>query len=538
MSEAAAAFDALAEEFFSVWFRYHPDVAVESDIRGFERLLPAQSDDELAALGSWLETLVVALEELDYAALDVSRQIDLRLMFGAARVEHQELLERDWRHRDPLRYLPVGEIYRLTLQPSADVRDALAALLGAVPEYLRLALSRLRPMAELVAPELAAAAVDETERGRCYLRELARSPWLRRHCHGWCELETQIDEACTALAAYGEALRGEIGARAGGRLGCGEAHLRLLFRHRHFMEFDSERAHGVLLEALDQVDKDLTEHCAELGLSPDRIWQHLEARSVEGVARLEACRRESEGLAAFFRGQGLVSLPAVPLRLCERPACPRPLRCDADYIPDRGGRVGTFFLSAAAEGAGRGEPLAVLRGRCLDRTWGGAHLLAFSAGDEGWRLPRRLCAGASLVGAWGLYLRQQLVEVGYLAPEDRLYALLQRRRSIRLALLDLDLHLGRVEGAEALSRLDGIQATDQSDLVRLARQPGDALAGVLGWRALGQVRELLARREGDLFSERAFHDRLLSRGPIPLSLILEQEVGHEQWREAATPLGI
>lgn len=538
MSEAGAAFDALAEEFFSVWFRYHADVAVDSGVRGFDRLLPAQSDDELAALGGWLETLVVALEELDYAALDVSRQIDLRLMFGAARVEHQELLERDWRHRDPLRYLPVGEIYRLTLQPPEDVRDALAALLGAVPEYLRLALSRLRPMAELIVPELAAAAVDETERGRCYLRELARSPWLRRQCHGWREIEILIDEACRALAAYAEALRGEIGERAAGRLGCGETHLRLLFQHRHFMDLDSERARGVLLEVLEQVAADLTRHCTQLGMSPDRGWQNLEGRSVEGAARLEACRRESEGLAAFLRREGLVSLPAAPLHLCERPACPRPLRCEADYVPDRKGGIGTFFVSAEAGGGEGGEPLALLRGRCLDRSWGGAHLLAFAAGEEGWRLPRRLCAGASLVGAWGLYLRERLAEVGYLTPDDQLYGLLHRHRSVSLALLDLDLHLGLVEGAEALARLEGIQGADRSDLVRLARQPGDALAGVLGWQALGQVRELLEQREGKGFIERAFHDRILSFGPVPLSLILEQEVGRQQWRQIATPLGV
>ena len=164
MSDEAAAFDALAEEFFSVWFRYHPDVAAAAGVRGYEHLLPAQTDDELAALGAWLETLVVALEEIDYWLLDADRRIDLRLMFGAARVEHQELLERDWRHRDPLRFLPVAEIYHLTLQPPSHVREVLAVLLGAVPDYLRLALSHLRSMAELVSPVLVDAAIEEAER--------------------------------------------------------------------------------------------------------------------------------------------------------------------------------------------------------------------------------------------------------------------------------------------------------------------------------------------------------------------------------------
>jgi hypothetical protein len=250
MREAAAEFDALSDEFFAPWFRYHPDRAIELDVGGFEKLLPAQSDDELGALAAWLESLVVALEEVDYEALDNARRIDLRLMFGAARVEHHELLERDWRHRDPVRFLPVGEIFHLTIHPSEQVRDALVCLLSRVPEYLRLAAAHLRPMAELVSPPLIEAAVDETERGRCYLRELAGSPWLSLHCQGRNEIALLIDDACAALAGYAEMLRRDIAPRAAQRLGCGEPHLRLVFRHRHFMELAPSRARAILETAL------------------------------------------------------------------------------------------------------------------------------------------------------------------------------------------------------------------------------------------------------------------------------------------------
>jgi hypothetical protein len=179
-TQVAIAFDSLAADFFSVWFRFHPDRAVEAGATDFSRLLPTQDDDEQAALAGWLESLIVALEEIDFDALDQERQIDLELMFAAARVEHCELHQRDWRQRDPLRFLPTGEIYRLTLAPPEDLRGALVDILSGIPRHLRLAQSRLVPAARLVAPELAAAAIDEAEKGRCYLRELAHSPWLRK----------------------------------------------------------------------------------------------------------------------------------------------------------------------------------------------------------------------------------------------------------------------------------------------------------------------------------------------------------------------
>ena len=72
----------------------------------------------------------------------------------AARVEHQELHLRNWRRCDPLRFLPTGEIYRLTLAPPRDLRGALIQLLGALPRHLSLAQSQLVPAAPTVAPEM------------------------------------------------------------------------------------------------------------------------------------------------------------------------------------------------------------------------------------------------------------------------------------------------------------------------------------------------------------------------------------------------
>jgi uncharacterized protein (DUF885 family) len=537
MSEADAAFDALADEFFSVWFRYHPDVAAEAGVGGFERLLPAQSDDEVSALGGWLESLIVALEELDYGSLDAGRRIDLQLMFSAARVEHEELLEHDWRHRDPLRYLPVGEIFQLTLRQPEDIRDALAGLMRQVPLYLRRAQTLLRSMAELIAPESLAAAVDEAERGRCYLRELTASFWLRRHCHGWSEIEGLVDGACDAFAAYGESLRGEIAERAAGRLACGEEHLRFLLRHRHFMELDTDSVRSLLGEELARADAELADACADMGLTPDGALSHLDASVVDAGRRLEICRSEAGRLEGFLRQTGLFAIPDAPLRISERPACPRPLRFGADYVPDRTKGAGTFFLGEAS-GEGRGESLAALRGRCLDKTWGGAHLLAFAAGEAGWRLPRRLCGGASLVDGWRLYLRERLDDLGYLEPDDRLLALLQRQWAIRRALLDLDLHRGAVDGDQALAGLEGIPGADRVSLARLARRPGDALAAVLGWLAIARARDLAMRREGGDFTESGFNDRLLSQGRIPVPLIIGAELGQDAWQDIGGGLGI
>lgn len=102
-----ANFDALISEFYKVWFRYHPVAAIFAGVPGYEGLLAADGDDDVGALSSWLSNLLLGLEELQFEALDPDRQLDLQLIFGAAMIEHRMLLEQDWRHRDPARYLPL-----------------------------------------------------------------------------------------------------------------------------------------------------------------------------------------------------------------------------------------------------------------------------------------------------------------------------------------------------------------------------------------------------------------------------------------------
>jgi len=538
MPEVAAVFDGLSADFFSVWLRFHPDLACEAGVPGFDQLLPPQRDDELAALAAWLESLILALEEIDYEALDRTRRIDLELMFAMARVEHQELYLRNWRCSDPLRFLPTGEIYRLTLAPPRDLRGALMRLLGGLPQHLRLAETQLVPAAASIAPEMVQAAIDEAEKGRCYLRELARSAWLRKHCHGWNQIDLLTDDACAALSGFADMLRAEVAPRAAGVLGCGSRHLRFLLRHRHFMDCDPFAAAGVLERALEDTQRDLHDLCAHLGIGVGEAPQRLDAVAVDAQTRLESYHVECERLHGMLRRAGIVTLPRVPLHISERPDCPRPHRVGADYVPGWDDDCsGTLFLASQDPGAeAPPDALARVRGRCLSRTWGGAHLIAFAGGEVARRLPRRLAAGQSLTRGWDLYLRERLAAGdGYGAsPEERLHGLLHRRALILSAQLDLGLHTGQLSAPEVLGRLEACGPEDLSRLVGLAKAPGDALAGVIGWRMIGEARRLLEQWQGSGFSERAFHDRLVGHGPIPLALVLRHELGADFLGEVRT----
>jgi len=519
---AAAAFDALAAEFFPVWFRFHPEAAAAAGVPGYAGLPPAQGDDEVAALGSWLEALVVALEELDYQGLDPGRQIDLRLMFGAARAEHQTLLEQDWRHRDPSCFLPMEGLYRLVTGAGEAAPDRLVALLGGLPDYLRLALGHLRTVPGLICPLLIEAAVAEADGARCYLRELASSPWLRRQAGGRpSPIEGLVDGACAALGRYAQGLRTGLAPQAGAPPGCGERQFRLLLRHRHFLDLDVGRTRAYLTALAERTAAELDALTARMALPVAEVRAPVDGATPPPVSRLENCRLEAERLRLFLTEAALLPLPEAPLNLRERLPCPRPPRLESDYLA--GEDAGTLYLAISPD-----EPLAALRARVRRGTWGGAHLRAFAGGAQARRLPRRVCAGASLELAWGLYLDDRLTLAGYLSPEDRLYALGQRLEALRLGRLDLDLHLGCAAQRE-------LAAVPRRELVSLLRRPADALAGVLGWDALTRARDRCESADPRAFDQRAFHGRLLAQGRIPVPLILERVLGPEGWNAIAAP---
>ncbi len=177
-----------------------------------------------------------------------------------------------------------------------------------------------------------------------------------------------------------------------------------------------------------------------------------------------------------------------------------------------------------------GESLAAVRGRCLSSAWGGAHLFAFAGGEPARRLARRVAHGESLVDGWALYFRECLSRREDAAEEDHLYDLTQRRAALMRAQLDLELHLGMVDQEQALARLGDDRLCEDgalAELARLVRHPGDAVAAVMGWRFLKEARALLEQREGAGFSELAYHDRIVSHGPIPLTLVLQLEFGDD-----------
>jgi hypothetical protein len=132
-------------------------------------------------------------------------------------------------------------------------------------------------------------------------------------------------------------------------------------------------------------------------------------------------------------------------------------------------------------------------------------------------------SGGSLAEGWACYVCDLMEEIGFLTPLERVAQQHTRVRIAARAVVDLSMHSGALTLPQAaqlyVDRAHMSEPAAHGEAVRNSMFPGTALMYCLGTRELHRLRASVRRRQGERFSLRAFHDRVLSYGAIPVMLI-------------------
>lgn len=525
MSEAAI-FDELISEFYRVWFRYHPLAAIFAGVSGYEGLLAVDGDDDMGALASWLSNLLVSLEELDYEALDEDRQLDLNLLFGAVMIEHRTLLEHDWRHRDPAKYLPLRTLQELVVRQPEKFCEAMQGVLEGTADYLRDARGTLLELPELVSTLWLADALETAEAGVPWLKRLQRElPQTRECCANQGRLQSLGSEAAEAVEDFHDFLLRDLAPLAQGTSECGPELIGHLLRHRHQLDLSAENA----LHKAHLLRDRLQQQLQALGLDRPRIRAKMAAEKLlKGPARLQAYQEETERLRQFVVDQGLLMPPQQTLKLQVTENCFSKCECGSYLRSDAGG----ILLIPYEAQLGGGESLAAIRLRSLYAGWPGLHFLAWSGGVEACSLVRQINPSAAFNKGWAHYLSHQLEARGYFGEED-LVQLSQRRLLLaEQAVLDLEFHMGLLDSLQVLERLQGL--TDmpgwaEAGLTMLSRRPTDTFMALLGANMMDVTRRVVLQQQTEL-SLQDFHSGLLAHGAVSLPLVVRRVFGDPIWQ--------
>jgi uncharacterized protein (DUF885 family) len=217
-------------------------------------------------------------------------------------------------------------------------------------------------------------------------------------------------------------------------------------------------------------------------------------------------------------------LPRTPYGVIEVPEYAAPSQTTAYYQRGsmKAGRPGYFFANTyALETRPRWEMEALT----LHEAVPGHHLqIAIQQELEGLPWFRQSPSYTAFVEGWGLYAESLGEEMGfYQDPYSRFGQLTYEMwRAIRLV-VDTGMHYLGWSREQAIDFFKANAGKSEHDIVvevdRYIVWPGQALAYKIGELKIKELRAYAEQALGDRFDIRAFHDQVLGKGAVPLSVL-------------------
>jgi uncharacterized protein (DUF885 family) len=152
---------------------------------------------------------------------------------------------------------------------------------------------------------------------------------------------------------------------------------------------------------------------------------------------------------------------------------------------------------------------------------------------RGRRLLRSVYANGAYAEGWAIYSTQMMLEEGYLKqdPGLKLTFLKQQLRMIANAILDIELHQGRMTDAEAMRLMteDTFQETEEATakLQRAKLSSVQLVTYFAGWRDHVRMREIYRGVKGSLFRLADYHQAVLEAGGLPTPAVCRLITGKE-----------
>jgi uncharacterized protein (DUF885 family) len=540
------------DDFFVAYYRRRPVNATFIGVHQHDATLPDLSERAVEETLGEMEDLRRRLRALPSERLGTAQSVDRALAEGFLEIQSWEYQSTHFHRGNPSFYtgeaiFGVLSLFLTRSAPLADRATAAIARMQAVPELLAQAKANVR-----------AAPAAWTERA---VREcLGAIAFLTSGVEALGRDESvgtpAFAEAARNAAAAFEDLRShltnELMGHDTGSYACGEGPFSLLLRRGHFVERDPEEIARWAEDEMREAEADLEAHLSDVGAS---TWREALARlpdhhpSANGYYRRfdevrDACRDEVER-------RRLLTWVDWPLRFVPQPSWARDAAPYLYFLPYRSppafdAPASHEYLVApidASMSADRAERIlreqndsVIKLNHVVHHGSVGHHFQnwhAYRAASRIGRVAAVDCAsrvaffcGGTMAEGWATYVTQLVAETDLLTPLERFSARHGRLRAAARAFVDVRLHGGRLSLEDAArlyeERVGMSSAAARGEAVKNSMFPGAALIYLVG---SDLIRRLRGRAKAlDL---KAFHDRLLEQGSLPIALITPEMLAPE-----------
>ena len=537
--DAGAAFRRLGNEFLAHWLSQRPQTATRLGLHTYAGVLLPLTPAWVASEAEWLRGLRSRLGAIPREALDFDRALERDVL--AARID-RELLDleviRPW-ERNPNVYLDLvaGSVQSLLQRDFASscsrVRSATRRL-RMVPEVLRAAKLNLKHPPRLyteVAISQAAGVLQFYRQAIPALTAGCRDPLAQA------DLAEADTGAVAAVQDFLTFLREDLLPRSDGDFALGrETYQRkLIADEMEGTPTDSllARAYRALDEARNRMEALATRIAPGQGVAAALDSIQSDAPSETGL--VPAVQEELEGVRAFVRSHGLVTMPSKEnLVVRETPPFRRSLSFASMDAPGvwepRAGRA--FYNVTPVEPTWtpkqKRDHLAFFNRYAsqivtIHEALPGHYYQFLASRGMKSRLRQALTCGTAVEG-WAHYCEQLAIEQGFGQGDPR-YELAQQFLAIQRIgrmIVGLSLHTAgmTVEQAERLfeERCYMAPVNAQREARRGALDPTYLVYTLGKWRIL-ELRDEVRAQLGDRFRIRAFNDALLHQGGSPMPVV-------------------
>jgi hypothetical protein len=538
------------DAFLQWYYRAHPVNATFIGVHDHDDRLPDYSEAGLGALRADIDTLGRQLRAQENATLSPTESVDLRLVLGALDIAAWELSSSHGVRANPC--LHTGEaifgIVALFLRPFAplDARvEAATRRMRAIAPFLtnaRAAIGRApRAWIERAIRECAAAVEFFGRDIEILIRdEGITHPGFREAAQDAAGAFTRYQEHLTTASLPG----------ASDAYACGREALELLVSRGHFLPWNVGDVLAMADDAVAAAESAVRDEARAAGADS---WQDALARltdahpSVDQYYARYAAVWEAARTAAI--DGDLVSWPDYPIRYVPQPAWARRAAPQLYFLfyraPAAFDRLPVVdYLVTPIDASMPSEELArrlratndgvIKLNHVIHHGGLGHHVQNWYAYNVASSRIGRIAAvdcanrialfcGGTMAEGWSCYAVDVMEEVGFLTPLERVAQAHTRLRIATRALVDVQLHTGAwsLEQAAACYRDRAGMSADaaRAETVKNTLFPGTALMYLTGTAQIHQLRGEMVTRGS--MSLRAFHERFLSFGSIPVALIAQ-----------------
>jgi hypothetical protein len=491
----------------------------------------------VAAERAWVGAQLARLRAADTTALGEAQRIDFLLVESHLARRERDLAAERYR-RTPMSYLPFDGVYA----PLAGADEPTAAGWETVLARLR----HFRRAVELGRTQLVSTPplwADMTRATGARMVSFLEAELPRRVEGGRLAPETRAallfaaDSAASSLRALLDFVQHELPREDEQAWAVGTAEYDWLLRSHHMLPYDAaalielgEALHERTRRQLDSLAAAVAPGVGWRALADSLKRNHPHADGVRA-----AYERESNRAKAHLIRHDLFRIPPCErLLFIDTPPQLRATYAYGGYSPASPGdsvHTGRFFVTPVEAHMTPAEVEAKLRGHnhgwitvvALHEGYPGHHLQTVKK-FENPRVARRRLSDSYFGEGWALYAEDFMRRTGFYETTDALVAQLRMRlwRTARV-IIDPSIHTGRMSYEDAVRLLVedvGLERADaEAEVNRYTTWPAQAPSYVIGWIEIERLREELERAGGAAFDERAFHDRLLTVGSMPLALV-------------------